>query len=43
VRTAAEIAATPQLPAGTKLGMQCRTCPDGIPGAPFSPGCDYAL
>jgi hypothetical protein len=26
---------------GTKLGMQCRTCIDPIPGAPSNPACDY--
>jgi hypothetical protein len=26
---------------GTKIGMQCLTCPDPIPGAPVNPGCDY--
>ena len=26
---------------GTKIGMQCLTCHDPIPGAPVNPGCDY--
>jgi hypothetical protein len=43
IRTAADIAAKPQLDPGTKLGMQCRTCPDPIPGAGAAPGCAYAL
>jgi len=30
LRTAAEIAAEPQLTAGTKVGMQCRTCTDFV-------------
>ena len=42
-RTAAEIAKDPQVPAGTKVGMQCRTCTDPIPGVPINPGCDYTL
>ena len=29
------------LPDGTKLGMQCRTCPDANPGAVVDPGCAY--
>ena len=36
-RTAAEIAANPQLPTGTKLGMQCRGCPADS----TDPGCAY--
>jgi hypothetical protein len=40
LRTAAEISAGPITP-GTKLGMQCRTCPDLVPGAVSTPGCDY--
>jgi hypothetical protein len=36
VRTAAEIAAGP-LVAGTKIGMNCWTCPDLV----SAPGCDY--
>jgi hypothetical protein len=40
LRTAAEISAGPMTP-GTKLGMQCRTCPDLVPGAAATPGCDY--
>ena len=43
IRTAADIAAKPQLDPGTKLGMQCRTCPDPIPGAAAPAGCAYAL
>lgn len=41
LRTAAEIAAAPQLPAGTKLGMQCRACPTLSAGAIAAAGCDY--
>jgi hypothetical protein len=41
LRTAAEIAAKAQLDAGTKLRMQCRTCPALPAGAPVEPGCDY--
>jgi hypothetical protein len=40
LRTTAEISTTP-LAAGTKIGMQCRTCPDVVPGAAANPGCDY--
>ena len=40
LRTAAEISSGPLL-AGTKLGMQCRTCTDPLPGAAAVPGCDY--
>lgn len=40
LRTAAEIIAGP-VPEGTKIGMQCRTCPDPLPGAAAVPGCDY--
>ena len=36
LRTAAEIA-DGRLPAGTKTGVQCWTCPDSTP----RPGCDY--
>jgi hypothetical protein len=32
VRTAEHVAALPQLLPGTKVGMQCRTCTDDIPG-----------
>ncbi len=39
LRTAAEIIAAP-LPAGTKVGMQCRTCPDPLPGAAAVRGCE---
>ena len=38
LRTAAELSAKPQLDAGTKLQMQCVTCPQT---APALPGCDY--
>jgi hypothetical protein len=41
LRTATEVAAEPQLPLGTKLGMQCRTCPVLPPGSAIAPGCDY--
>jgi hypothetical protein len=37
VRTVAEIAASPQLPAGTKVQMSCRVCPTGS----TDPGCAY--
>ncbi len=40
LRTAAEIGQGP-LPAGTRLGMQCRTCPDTSPGSAAVPGCKY--
>jgi hypothetical protein len=43
LRTADEIRENPQVPAGTKVGMQCRTCTDTIPGAPVTQGCDYTL
>ena len=39
LRTAQEIKDLPQLLPGTKVGMQCRTCTDPIPGAPTVPGC----
>ncbi|MBN2575014.1 MAG: hypothetical protein JXP73_10665 [Deltaproteobacteria bacterium] len=41
LRTAAEISAKPQLDAGTKLQMQCRTCPEPLSGNTVAPGCDY--
>lgn len=41
LRTAAEIAAQPQLPAGTKIAMQCRSCPTLSAGTAAAPGCDY--
>ena len=41
LRTAAEIVADPQLPPGTKLGMQCRACPTLPAGATVAPACDY--
>jgi len=40
LRTAAEIAAGPLTP-GTKLGMQCRTCPAASTVSSVVPGCDY--
>jgi hypothetical protein len=40
LRTAAEIAAGP-LPAGTKIGMHCQTCPNVPVGSPVPAGCDY--
>jgi hypothetical protein len=40
LRTASEISMGP-LPAGTRLGMQCWTCLDPIPGSSVVPGCDY--
>jgi hypothetical protein len=43
LRTRAEIDKDPQVPAGTKVGMQCRTCTDPIPGAPANPECDYTI
>ena len=39
LRTVQEILAGP-LPAGTKVGMQCRTCPDSLTGAAVAPGCE---
>ena len=39
LRTASEIQAGP-LTAGTKIGMQCRTCPDSTSGAAAAPGCE---
>jgi hypothetical protein len=41
LRTADEVAVEPQLPLGTKLGMQCRTCPVLPAGSAIAPGCDY--
>ena len=41
LRSAAEISAKPQLDPGTKLEMQCRTCPNPIPGLAVVSGCDY--
>jgi hypothetical protein len=38
LRTAAEIADSPRLEGGTKLAVQCWTCPD----EQSRPGCDYA-
>jgi hypothetical protein len=40
LRTAAEIVAGPLTP-GTKLKMQCRTCPAVAAGSPVVAGCDY--
>jgi hypothetical protein len=42
LRTASEIAAGPLAP-GTKIGMNCRTCPDSTAGSAVVsvPGCDY--
>ena len=40
LRTRAEINMGPWT-TGTKLGMQCRTCLNPIPGSPVVPGCDY--
>jgi hypothetical protein len=37
LRTAAELAAKPQLPSGTKVGMQCRVCEN----TSTDPGCAY--
>jgi len=42
LRTAAEISANPRLPAGTKLAMQCRTCPATAAGAVVAEGCAYS-
>jgi hypothetical protein len=39
VRTAEEIRASPQLPAGMKLRLACETCPAAAPGVPVVPGC----
>jgi hypothetical protein len=41
LRTAADISAKPQLDTGTKLVLQCRTCPALPSGAPLPAGCDY--
>jgi hypothetical protein len=43
LRTKDEIAKDPTIPAGTKVGMQCRTCTDPIKGFPVATGCDYNL
>jgi hypothetical protein len=42
LRTAAEISAGP-LPAGTEVGMQCRTCTDFVApaGSPEAQACNY--
>jgi hypothetical protein len=40
LRTQAEISEG-SLIAGTKVGMNCRTCPATLPGAVPVPGCDY--
>jgi hypothetical protein len=41
VRPAAEVAVQAQLDPGTKLRMQCRTCPALPPGSASVAGCDY--
>ena len=41
VRTAAEVAARAQLDPGSKLWMECRTCPDLPAGSASVAGCDY--
>ncbi len=41
VRTAAEVAAQPQLDPGIELKMECRTCPDLPAGSVVMAGCDY--
>ncbi|MBN2574180.1 MAG: VWA domain-containing protein [Deltaproteobacteria bacterium] len=50
LRTAAHIAESKQLPPGTKVGMQCRTCTDfsetlceNAPNSPACRGCSYDL
>jgi len=47
LRTRAEMNENPQVPAGTKVGMQCRTCTDPFPTPEnpegWGPGCDYNL
>ena len=40
LRTADEIAAGP-IPEGTKIRMQCRTCPAAVSGSAVVPGCAY--
>jgi len=40
LRTAQEISMGPWT-AGTKVGMNCRTCPATLPGSVPVPGCDY--
>ena len=45
LRTAQEIAANPKVTAGTKIGMRCRTCPDGAtnldPSSAAYQACNY--
>ena len=41
LRTQAELTAQPQLNSGTKLLMQCRTCPAAPAGSAVVAGCDY--
>jgi hypothetical protein len=41
LRSAADIGTQPSLVAGTKIAMQCRTCPDLASGATPPAGCDY--
>jgi hypothetical protein len=41
LRMAQELADKPRLDTGTKLQMQCRTCPQTPPGWPKGAGCDY--
>jgi len=45
LRTAEELAVKPQLDPGTKLVMQCLTCPDGTanldPASPTYQACNY--
>ena len=42
LRTAQEVKDNPQVQAGTKVGMQCRTCIEGALGD-SAPGCNYTL
>jgi hypothetical protein len=41
LRTAEEIAQNPRIPAGTKIAMQCRTCPNLSSPDPPPAGCAY--
>ena len=45
LRTAQEITANPTVPAGTKIGMRCLTCPDGAtnldPSSAAYQACNY--
>jgi hypothetical protein len=41
LRSAQDIASKPQLDAGTKIKLQCRTCPEPTAGGAVAAGCDY--